>query len=530
MTDGRPTDGRPTGQAADPDDVLEAVARAEEVVRRGDLEDAARLARAAHVLARRVGDPGLLAAVALALEPLGHPTWDGTVYQRCAEALAVDALDEPTQVRLLARQTQAAAYLGLSDEAARTSAEALRRAESLHDPEALVAALTARQLATSGPEHLDELERLAERMVALGARAGRPEVEMRGRLWQVDTHWYRGRLAGIAAETSRMQRCVDAQDGPSARWHLLTTRAFLALARAEFEEARALQTEASAVFERIGHPAVHGAEVSFRLLSGHHRGHPEGDLEAQAWRFGTDNRWDLYARLGRAFALADSGRLDEAAAAYRRCGFPGTWAVPPAGRLVGLGVGARVAAALGVLDEAALLRDRLLPHRDLYVAGGAGAGGFLGPVTLALGVCAAALGLTDLAREELADASTRCRRIGAPGFLVESDCLLAEVLLQGGEQASAYRLARETVALARVLGMTPWVRRLEALLASDDGPLSPREREVAGLVAQGLGNRAIAERLVISERTAQNHVQHILAKLGFTSRAQIAAWASRRAG
>ena len=47
------------------------------------------------------------------------------------------------------------------------------------------------------------------------------------------------------------------------------------------------------------------------------------------------------------------------------------------------------------------------------------------------------------------------------------------------------------------------------------------------MVADGLSNRAIADRLVISERTAQNHVQHILSKLGFTNRAQIAAWAIR---
>jgi DNA-binding CsgD family transcriptional regulator len=44
------------------------------------------------------------------------------------------------------------------------------------------------------------------------------------------------------------------------------------------------------------------------------------------------------------------------------------------------------------------------------------------------------------------------------------------------------------------------------------------------LVADGLTNREIGQRLFISERTAQNHVQHILAKLDFTSRAQIAAW------
>ena len=54
--------------------------------------------------------------------------------------------------------------------------------------------------------------------------------------------------------------------------------------------------------------------------------------------------------------------------------------------------------------------------------------------------------------------------------------------------------------------------------------LTPREEEVAELVAQGLTNREIAEKLVISLRTAQGHVEHVLAKLGFTSRTQIAAW------
>ena len=51
-----------------------------------------------------------------------------------------------------------------------------------------------------------------------------------------------------------------------------------------------------------------------------------------------------------------------------------------------------------------------------------------------------------------------------------------------------------------------------------------REREVAALIAEGLTNKEIAARLVISPRTAQGHVEHLLTKLGFNSRAQIAAW------
>jgi len=56
------------------------------------------------------------------------------------------------------------------------------------------------------------------------------------------------------------------------------------------------------------------------------------------------------------------------------------------------------------------------------------------------------------------------------------------------------------------------------------GGLTPRERDVARFLAQGKSNREIAERLVLSERTVENHVGNILTKLGFSSRAQIAVW------
>jgi predicted ATPase/DNA-binding CsgD family transcriptional regulator len=72
----------------------------------------------------------------------------------------------------------------------------------------------------------------------------------------------------------------------------------------------------------------------------------------------------------------------------------------------------------------------------------------------------------------------------------------------------------------------------EAVVA-DETPLEPspltrRETEIAELVAEGLSNPEIAKRLVISVRTAQGHVENILRKLGFTSRAMIAAWVTER--
>jgi predicted ATPase/DNA-binding CsgD family transcriptional regulator len=57
-----------------------------------------------------------------------------------------------------------------------------------------------------------------------------------------------------------------------------------------------------------------------------------------------------------------------------------------------------------------------------------------------------------------------------------------------------------------------------------EAPLTPRELQVAWLVAGGRSNKQIAAELVIAQRTAENHVEHILAKLGFNSRVEVAAW------
>jgi DNA-binding CsgD family transcriptional regulator len=194
-----------------------------------------------------------------------------------------------------------------------------------------------------------------------------------------------------------------------------------------------------------------------------------------------------------------------------------------------LAVAARVASSIGALDDVTKLREWLLPYRGRFVAAGGGFSSFLGPVDLALGRCDASLGHLDAACGDLEVAGTMCRAVGAPGFAVEADTELAAAHAGSGDHAAAALVARRALPMARTLGMTPWIDRLAGLAALPDkvDPLTAREREVASLIAEGLSNRAIADRLVISERTAQNHVQHILTKLGFTNRAQIAAWAIR---
>jgi len=70
----------------------------------------------------------------------------------------------------------------------------------------------------------------------------------------------------------------------------------------------------------------------------------------------------------------------------------------------------------------------------------------------------------------------------------------------------------------------------EAGAGDAPGGLTPREREIVALIAAGRSNKGIGEELGISPATAARHVANILLKLGFSSRAQIAAWVSRTAG
>jgi DNA-binding CsgD family transcriptional regulator len=121
---------------------------------------------------------------------------------------------------------------------------------------------------------------------------------------------------------------------------------------------------------------------------------------------------------------------------------------------------------------------------------------------------------------------------------------LAEVLLEDtGDGTRLEALEHLDIALPELqdMKMQPALERALALKnqfeaaakrlpgrQSASDTLTAREREIASLVADGMSNREIAEKLVISEGTVDVHVKHILGKLGFRSRAQVAGWFARQ--
>jgi DNA-binding NarL/FixJ family response regulator len=125
-----------------------------------------------------------------------------------------------------------------------------------------------------------------------------------------------------------------------------------------------------------------------------------------------------------------------------------------------------------------------------------------GRVRLDLAATLGALGRSDQARREIEAAIVDFRAMGADWERARAETMLAQL------QKTTATLPPEVM----------------------DGPLgglSRRELEVLGLVAEGLTNRDIAERLVLSEHTVNRHVANILRKLGLSSRAAAASLAGR---
>ncbi len=113
----------------------------------------------------------------------------------------------------------------------------------------------------------------------------------------------------------------------------------------------------------------------------------------------------------------------------------------------------------------------------------------------------------------------RCLSVGADGYIVK-DSSLAELLtaIKSIGEGTSYVDPRVAATLLR--------RRSPMNLPYTD-QLSPRETDIIRLIAQGLSNRDIGQRLVLSEKTVKNHVSRIFSKLHFTTRSQAAVHAIR---
>ena len=254
----------------------------------------------------------------------------------------------------------------------------------------------------------------------------------------------------------------------------------------------------------------------------------QGRLEEAAALF-HKVEFHAYAQLGLAHIALDDGNA--ALAAERTERFLSK--LGPESRLqraAGLELYARSLVALAEVERARSAVTELL---DLLAEVG---GDSLRASALAVeGVVAGAEGDLDAARLSMEDAIDLFQRIGAPFETARSRLDLARVLAALGRKDAAAEQAR--VAQEALQGMQGEreEQRAAELTAEFDAPesreastvLTPRELDVLKLIAQGLSNPEIAQRLVLSEHTVHRHLANILRKLDLSSRAAAAVWGAR---
>ncbi|WP_433787670.1 ATP-binding protein [Actinomycetospora sp. CA-101289] len=500
----------------------------------GEVGAAVEAASRAGEAARIAGRPDLLAEAALVLEAVPDAAVNAVATALVEEALAGPAVGEhdALHARLLASRSQLAFYAGDQERVTALSAQALALARDSGDDGALSAALRARHEACPGPPGRGERADLATEMITLGRRTGSARSAMWGELWRIDTLVEQGRLRDAADELAVLRVATEGVGGPVPAWHLDRVGACVAQAQGRYEEAAAA---AGRGFERMRpvEPApATGAFFGLHTALSRHVGvRPEAQRFLAAV-FDPPPRFRTQFRIAHAALFLAAGRRDEAAASYQQAGPVASWSLPVFFVLSARASAAAICGELGLRDDLAVLLEHLEPFRGGYAAGSGVF--FLGPVELALGRGALDLGRPDAAVDDLTAAVDAAERAGAPGFVAEARYHLAVALHERGEPGDRERAAAAAVdadRLARALGMAAYVDRTAALVErlrpDPRHDLTSREAEVAALVADGLTNRRIASRLGISERTAETHVQHILTKLGFTSRSQIAGWEVR---
>ena len=509
------------GAGAPPDVRSELlIARAEAQLRGYDIDGSRTSVLAAAEIGRARGDAATIAHAVLTMEGAPDFVWNETGRALCAQALAgIPAGDSAVRARLLAMLVVADTWRSLADAKPR-AAEALAMAERAGERRAVIEALRASQIAHSGPDGT------RDRLLVIGAD-GDDDARLWGHLWRFDALAQLGQVDGAEAEVGDIDAAAARLRSPLARWHALRCRGTIAAARGRFTDALACGRQAEALARRAGHDGTLLPSLGF--LAAVHA--DLGDARPADPQLSTGYRGgpSVFMRAIEARSALRFGDRDGAERIYHT--LPPPASIPPFLLMTTLAAMAELAAEFGDKAAGARVHDLLAPHADLFVCGGAGAILIEGSARCALGIAAAASGRLDDAIRHLRVAVEVNEGAGLPGCAAFARLQLARALNRQGRPGArdeAAALATSAGAVAGDLGMVPLRaaadRFLAVLARRGGGGLSQREAQVAAYVAQGLTNRQIAAAEHISERTVETHIRHIFSKLGFATRAQLAAW------
>jgi len=506
-------------------------------------------------IATRLDLPELLARAAFAYAgriPWARAGIDRQVIPLLKQALeALGAEDSVLRVLLLSRLAGALRDQPAMAPRAALGREAVAMARRIGDPETLIYALLG-QLASTflGPDGLDQRFAFAEELDRLTEQVEDRERRMEALFFRFLAFMASGQVWEARDQAELHSRLAGELRQPCHQWYAGMVVTILALQDGRFEEADRLIAK---TLEAGRQAQAWDAEAShlFALFGLRREQGRLAELEDDLRRAPLDYPGYRSLRCMLLTTLCDLGRLDEARALFEQLATGEFAAFPKDSEwLFALTLLAEAAEVLGDRDRdrALVLYRQLAPYAGLVALAASEVS--VGPVSRPVGILATLLGHDDDAAGHFEDAIACTQRMGARPWLAHAQQAYARMLVgrgRPGDRKRAVELLTSALEACERLGMAVLAGRVTALLAElgvrprrrpgtaaaapvgvpKGTMLTPREREVTGLVAEGLSNRQIAEGLYLSERTAETHVQNILTKLGFCSRTQVAGWAVR---
>ncbi|WP_109509919.1 helix-turn-helix transcriptional regulator [Nocardioides speluncae] len=505
--------------------------------RGGELDAAWSACLAAADLGRAEGDPTVLADAATVVVGLsGDPICD-QIHELCREAIHSLGNTDPVRTARLLGQLAATANRWAGDFEAGVVDEADRLATASGDGDARLLALFARHAHSQDFRTPEARLDLGDQAARLAAETGDRRTAMWGHFWRLDTHYELCQRLEMDAELVALTAVVNHLAEPYGRWRLRLIQASVAALEGRFDDGFDRADEAVAIARATGgsgqaeflHMVVQG---NVGALSG--RLDRVAEVESFVRRLLADEG-PFLARNWLASLLGSLGRVDEARAVWESMiphleAFPRytpEWVI----NLVG---NTNLSVQLGDDRIAQRLYHELAPFPERLAIGGAHTPPE-GLIAHHLGRLARLLGDDAAARVHFEQALGLAVRLGSAPFEAHARLALGELSHTSAvpaERREAEQQLMQAAAIAARIDLRPVSGPADALLArlrpSGTSLLSGREEQVAALVAEGSTNRQVAARLHLSERTVETHVRNVMLKLGFDSRAQIAAWYARR--